>query len=69
MLKDENGEEVALKEGDKVDVTIEADPKDVLLTSGSAKFYFESLRFFLCQRPWWVMQRSSHHMEAQLLLL
>jgi len=30
VLKDENGEEVALKEGDKVDVTIEADPKDII---------------------------------------
>jgi hypothetical protein len=30
MLKDENGEEVALKEGAKVDVTIEAEPKDTV---------------------------------------
>ena len=28
VLKDENGEEVALKEGAPVDVTIEADKKD-----------------------------------------
>ena len=28
VLKDENGDEVALKEGAKVDVTIEADAKD-----------------------------------------
>jgi hypothetical protein len=30
VLKDENGEEVAMKEGAKVDVTIEADPKDII---------------------------------------
>jgi hypothetical protein len=30
VLKDENGEEVALKKGAKVDVTIEADPKDII---------------------------------------
>jgi hypothetical protein len=30
VLKDENGEEVALKEGAKVDVTIEAEPKDTV---------------------------------------
>ena len=30
VLKGENGEEVALKEGAKVDVTIEADPKDII---------------------------------------
>ena len=30
VLKDENGDEVALKAGAKVDVTIEADPKDII---------------------------------------
>jgi hypothetical protein len=30
VLKDENGEEVALREGAKVDVTIEANPKDII---------------------------------------
>ena len=29
-LKDENGEEVAIKEGARVDVTIEADKKDTI---------------------------------------
>jgi hypothetical protein len=33
VLKDENGEKVALKEGAKVDVTIEADPKDIIKRS------------------------------------
>jgi hypothetical protein len=30
VLKNQNGEEMALKEGAKVDVTIEADPKDII---------------------------------------
>ena len=30
VLKDHNGEDVSLKEGSKVDVTIEADPKDTI---------------------------------------
>ena len=30
VLKDENGKEVALKKGAKVDVTIEVDPKDII---------------------------------------
>jgi len=30
VLKNQNGEEVALKKGAKVDVIIEADPKDII---------------------------------------
>ena len=30
VLKNQNGEEVSLKEGAKVDVTIEADPKETI---------------------------------------